>query len=142
MSDNHNANGVQRPVEQVEHFSLYPLPENRRGPQNEYFKKVLTTDSGEVLVLEFDFNPVEPFGPFAVEPQWEELERLIPHNCSTCEWVSLRDKGTVYCSTPIIKPEDTCREWELSSDALNLVKIEYYKSLHKKHYGTTCISVR
>lgn len=116
----------------LEHYTLYPLPDNRKGPSSTYCRKSITLDSGEVLVFEFDFVP---------HTFWDDLENHIPHNCATCEWVDFRGRGTSYCKTPTETPEAHCEDWELSPDVIRFAQSEYYKYLHNKHYGTTSVSV-
>lgn len=136
MDNNQENKAVASEPQTSEHFTLYPLPEVRRGPKSEYHRTVVKTDAGEILVFEFDFVPVNAF-----QIPWEELESHIPHTCSTCEWKELRGHGTAYCGIPIEVTEESCPEWEISPDSLSLAKAEYYKALHQKHYGTACISL-
>ena len=75
-----------------EHYTLYPLPDDKRGSQ-EYACIGMTIETGEVLLFEFDFTVP---GRFCLP--WECLENSIPHHCKTCEWNLWRGKGTSYCT--------------------------------------------
>mgnify|MGYP003290866653 CR=1 FL=1 len=77
------------------------------------------------LVLEFDFVPQEP--------TLAQREALVPHICETCEWKNLRN--TLYCRTPELTPGEHCATWSIGLDAFCTARTEYYKALHKKHYG-------
>ena len=73
-----NCNKPAAPIENasnklMEHYTLYPLPDNRKGPDATYCRKSITLDSGEVLVFEFDFVPCA---------FWDDLENHIPHNAN------------------------------------------------------------
>lgn len=118
-----------------ERYTLYPLPDDRRGGQ-EYACIGMTTEAGEVLLFEFDFTVP---GRFCLP--WECLESSIPHHCSTCEWNLWRGKGTSYCTKTEEISNGECPDWDISPDALSLAAAEYYKQLHEKHYGKISVSV-
>lgn len=118
-----------------QHYTLYPLPDDKRGGQ-EYSRIGMTLENGEVLIFEFDF-PV----PGRINIPWESLENSLPHHCKTCEWNLWRGKGTSYCTETEEISSRECPNWEISPDAISLAATEYYKHLHQKHYGNTCISV-
>ena len=118
-----------------EHYTLYPLPDDKRGGQ-EYVSIGVTTKNGEVLVFEFDFSVHIGFSI-----PWEDLDNSLPHHCKTCEWDFWRGKGTSYCKATEEICSGSCPDWEISPDVLGDAKAEYYKQLHEKHYGKVCISV-
>ena len=118
-----------------ERYTLHLLPDDRRGGR-EYDRICMTLGSGEVLIFEFDFSVP---GRFTIP--WEDLENSIPHHCSTCEWNLWRGKGTSYCTETEEISSGECLGWEISPDVLSLAAAEYYKQLHKKHYGKACVSV-
>ena len=112
-----------------ERYTLYLLPDDKRGGQ-EHSLIGMTIGNGEVLIFEFDFSV-----PGRFNTPWENLENSIPHQCSTCEWNLWRGKGTSYCTETEEINSGECPYWEISPDALSLAAAEYYKQLHKKHYG-------
>ena len=118
-----------------EHYTLYPLPDDKRGGQ-EYACIGLTTETGEVLLFEFDFTVP---GRFCLP--WECLENSVPHHCNTCEWDFCRGKGTPYCKATEAICSGECPDWEISPEAVNPAVIAYYKQLHEKHYGKISVSV-
>lgn len=90
-----------------------------------YALKHFNTKDGP-LVLEFDFIPAEP--------TTAQLGVFVPHYCSTCEWnhcLTSCSKGNN--NTP---GADPCKNWEIGPAAFETAYIEYYKDLHRKHYGT------
>lgn len=114
-----------------EHYTLYPLPESRKGEHAQtYFRRCITDDSGDVLVFEFDFIP---------NPTWEQFCGCIPHTCETCAWKDLR--GAAYCPNPTDAQDVHCEEWELDSESYRRANIAYHKALHAKHYGTASVSL-
>lgn len=89
-----------------------------------YAMKRFETKNGP-LVLEFDFIPKDP--------TMAMLESLVPHVCDTCAWQSLRNSS--HCGSPALPIGTPCPNWEMNCDAFNSATAEYYKALHKKHYG-------
>ena len=118
-----------------EHYELYPLP-NGRTPEKEYGLRSVTVEDGKVMIFEFDFAV-----PYWGDIPWEDLDNSVQHCCKTCEWDFCRGKSAVYCPGTEVERSETCDAWELSPDAISFAVAEYYKALHEKHYGTTCISV-
>ena len=118
-----------------EHYTLYPLPDDKRLGQD-YSYIGMTTETGEILLFEFDFTVP---GRFCLP--WECLENSIPHHCSTCEWDFMRGKCTSYCTETEEITSGECKAWEISPNVFGIAAAEYYKQLHEKHYGKTCISV-
>lgn len=90
----------------------------------DYTMKRFETKDGP-LVLEFDFAPPRPTD--------SQLEALVPHVCETCEWKNWRH--TEYCGSPQLAEGEHCTTWIISLDAYGDAHVEYYKELHKKHYG-------
>lgn len=82
-------------------------------------EKTFITKDGP-LTLKFDFIPPEP--------TTAQLEKLVPHICETCEI-----KGC--CNNPMPAAGEICPKWAISCDAYWAARTEYYKALHKKHYG-------
>lgn len=118
-----------------EHYTLYPLPDEKRGGQ-EYACIGMTMESGEVLLFEFGFTV-----PGSHCIPWECLENSIPRQCKTCEWDFWRGKGTSYCTETEEISAGECPDWEISPDVLRTAAAEYYKQLHEKHYGKISVSV-
>ena len=118
-----------------ERATLYPLPDDKRVGQ-EYACIGMTTETGEVLLFEFDFTVP---GRFCLP--WECLENSIPHHCKTCEWNLWRGKGTSYCTETEEITSGECKAWEISPDVLRTAAAEYYKQLHEEHYGKISVSV-
>lgn len=85
-----------------------------------YSIKTFQTASGP-LTLSFDFNPPEPTDI--------QLTKFVPHICHTCEWRNIQ------CADPAKSIVDPCPNWAISCDAYYLATFEYYKDLHRKHYG-------
>lgn len=77
------------------------------------------------LKLEFDFIPAEP--------TLMQREALVPHICDTCEWKNFRH--TACCGSPDLPYGEHCDTWSIGLDAFCTARTEYYKALHKKHYG-------
>ena len=118
-----------------ERATLYPLPDDKRGGQ-EYACIGMTTETGEVLLFEFDFTVP---GRFCLP--WECLENSIPHHCKTCEWDFLRGENTLYCPRTAEVISGECPDWELGPMAHVTAEAEYLKQLHEKHYGKISVSV-
>lgn len=118
-----------------EHYELYPLPDGRT-PEKESDRIGMTTEDGKVLIFEFDFAVPRMFGI-----PWEDLDNSVQHCCETCEWDFCRGKNLPYCPSTESEQHEGCDTWELSPDMICFARAEYYKILHKKHYGKTCISV-
>ena len=119
-----------------EHYTIYPLPDDKRGGQ-EYARIGMTTETGEVLLFEFDFC-------VHTIPQ-NVLERLVAHDCNTCTWVFMRnahaEDGWDRCQNPPQASGNECENWEMSRSAHRFAEAEYYKKLHEKHYGKISVSV-
>lgn len=84
-----------------------------------YAIKTFKTPDGP-LTLEFDFIPAEP--------TTAQLAAFVPHVCSTCEFPNSCDKR----QNGVI---DDCNSWKIGFQAYCAAEIEYYKALHRKHYG-------
>ena len=118
-----------------DHYELYPLPDDRKKGV-ESARISMTMEDGKVLIFEFDF-----VAPRMLDIPWEDLDSSVQHCCETCEWNFCRGKNAAYCSSVETERRETCDVWELSPDVVCFARAEYYKILHKKHYGKTCISV-
>ena len=118
-----------------EHYSLYLLPDDKRGGQ-EYVYTCMEAENGEVLFFEFDFSAASRFSI-----PWEELENSILHHCSTCEWDYCRGKGTSYCKATEEISSGACPDCEIGPEAVHPAVIAYYKQLHERHYGKISVSV-
>lgn len=119
-----------------ERYSLYPLPDDRRGGQ-EYARIGMTLENGEVLIFEFDFSV-----PGIFNIPREDLENSVPHHCSTCEWNLWRGTSTSYCTETEEISSGECPDWEILQDENSLAAAAYYKRLHEKHYGKACVSLQ
>lgn len=119
-----------------EHYTLYPLPDERRGGPK-YSNYGMTMEDGRVYFFEFDFCVY-------TIPQ-DELESLIPHDCGTCHWAFMKDEPEeerkLFCPLPPDDPGTGCAGWEISRSATRIAEAEYYKRLHEKHYGKISVSV-
>ena len=118
-----------------EHYSLYLLPNDKRGGQ-EYSYTCMEAEDGSVLFFEFDFAAACRFSI-----PWEDLENSVPHHCSTCEWDFCRGKSTSYCKAIEEICSGECPDWEMGPIAHNLAVETYLKQLHEKHYGKISVSV-
>ena len=118
-----------------DHYELYPLPGGITSGK-ESTRISMTMENGRILIFEFAFCV-----PLRLNIPWEDLENSLPHHCETCEWNFCRGKNVVYCPSKDGEHREDCSAWELAPDAVSLATAEYYKKLHEKHYGNTCISV-
>ena len=118
-----------------DHYEIYPLPDDKKGGET-CISIVMTMDDGKVFGFEFGFC-VEQITQ-------QEMERFIPHNCSTCCWEFMKKEPErerkVVCPLPPENPGIDCEGWKISRRAMRLAEIAYYKQLHEKYYGTRCIS--
>ena len=89
-----------------------------------YAIKTFDTSDGP-LTLSFDFIPAEP--------TTAQLAAYIPHVCSTCEFPN--SCGKRHGSIIDQSSDYHCNSWKIGFQAYCAAEIEYYKALHKKHYG-------
>lgn len=58
------------------------------------------------------------------EPTEKELEALVPHNCSTCEFREF-PRPSCYCGVPSDTFVEDCKQWDFDVDAYTYARQEW-----------------